>query len=322
MKKVFSVLSLLFALIGPAHAITPESGWWWNPNASGTGYSIEIQDNVLAVATYVFDASGAPTYYISAGAMGDDSTYSGTLNLYSGGQCIGCSYRAPAGAAAGTISIKFLSALNGTLTFNGGAPIPIQRFSYGINTAAPYAMLGEWAIIEGGKTYPVYYGDRIQFPTTFTSTSAGSAGTLIAAGSRSGNTGATAVAFQQAGGWYMMIDTSTSYYQFYSFSFTGLNAIEGTTWTFLKTSKLSGPGTPFIAFRSQSASFVKTGVGPGVKAQALAAQQSSQAMADNARRDGLRQLSSENAGPNSDAIVPVNVAKALATILEQQALQQ
>ena len=276
----------------------------------------------MAVATYVFDASGAPTYYISAGAMGNDSTYSGTLNLYSGGQCIGCSYRAPAGAAAGTISIKFSSALSGTLTINGGAPIPIQRFSYGINTAAPYAMLGEWAITEGGRTYPVYYGDRIQFSSIYTSTAAATIGKLYAAGSRSGSAGATAIAFQQDGVWYLLISSSTSYYQFYSFSFTGLNAIEGTTWTYLKTSQLSGSGTPFIAFRSQSASLVSTGVGPGAKAQALGAMQNGQAMADNARRDGLRQLSSENAGQSSQAIVPGNVASTLAAILEQQVPQQ
>ncbi len=322
MKKIFSALGLLFALIGPAHSITPESGWWWNPNASGTGYNIEIQDNVLAVATYVFDAAGAPTYYISAGAMGNDSTYSGTLNLYSGGQCIGCSYKSPAGAAAGTISIKFLSAQSGTMTLNGGTPIPIQRFSFGINTAAPYAMLGEWAIIEGGKSYPVYYGDRIQFSATFTSTTSGSIGTLFAGGNRSGSTGATAVAFQQDGVWYMLISTSTSYYQFYSFTFTGLNSIEGTTWTYLKTSTLSGPGTPFIAFRSQSASYVKTGVGPGVKAQALAATQNSQAIADNERRDALRHLSAENVAPHADATVPGNAARRMATVLEQQIPQQ
>jgi hypothetical protein len=322
MTKVFSILSLLFALMGPAHAITPESGWWWNPNASGTGYNIEIQDNMLAVATYVFDASGAPTYYISAGAMSNDSTYSGTLNLYTGGQCVGCAYKAPSGAAAGTITIKFSSAQQGTLTMNGGAPISIQRFGFGVNAAAPYAVMGEWAITEGGKSYPVYYGDRIQFSTTMTSTSADTLGMLVAVGSRSGSTGALAIAYEDKGKWYLLIGTSASYFQYYVFTFTGLNSIEGTTWVFPRTSSPSGAGSPFIAYRSQSASLVKTGVGPGAKAQELSPQQRSQALADSERRDEQRYLGSDRDGVNTDPAFSGNLARVMAVVRELQQVPQ
>lgn len=197
---------------------------------------------------------------------------------------------------------------------NGGAPIPIQRFGFGVNAAAPYAMMGEWAITEGGKSYPVYYGDRIQFSTIYTDTD----GTLFAMGNRSGNTGASAAVAQIKGVWYLVISTSSTYYQGYSFSFTGLNSIEGTTWVYPKTSSPSGAGSPFIAYRSQSASFVKTGAGPGAKAQEMSPQQRSQTLADNERRDEQRYLSSDRDSVNTDAVVPGNVLRAMATVLEQQ----
>lgn len=322
MSKVFTILSLLFALVGPAHAISPESGWWWNPNASGSGYNIEIQDNVLAVSAYVFDGSGAPTYYISAGAMSNDSTYSGSLNLFSGGQCIGCTYKAPTSVAAGTISIKFSTAQNGTLIINGGAAIPIQRFAYGVNTTSPYAVLGEWATTEGSTTYPIYFGERLQFSSTFTSTSDGR---LIAAGNRSGNTGATnmVVAYQGTDGvWSLLLDSSSNYYKFYRFTFSGLNSIEGTVWTYLKTSTPSGSGLPFIAFRSQSASLVKTGVGPGAKAQEFSVKQSQPTTTDTAHRDELQYLNPESAGVKTDSAVSDSEASAKRVIFELQRLPQ
>lgn len=321
MSKIITILSLLFAFVSPVHAISPESGWWWNPSASGSGYNIEIQDNVLAVSAYVFDTSGAPTYFISAGAMSNDSTYAGSLDSFSGGQCIGCAYKAPRSVTVGTISIKFSTAQSGTLTINGGVPIPIQRLAYGMSTTSPYPILGEWATTEGSRAYPIYFGERIQFPSTFTSSSDGR---VIAAGARSGTSGGsnTAVAYQGSDGvWNLLLDSSTSYYKYYRFTFSGLNSIEGTCWTYLKTSSPSEFGLPFIAFRSQSASLVKTGVGPGARAQALGVSQNQQATTDTSHRDQLQSFSPEDIRVNADAAASDSEANAKKIIFELQQFQ-
>jgi hypothetical protein len=52
-------LILMFAVLSVnAHAILPDGGWYWNPTESGRGFNIEIQNNVLFVAGFVYDAQG------------------------------------------------------------------------------------------------------------------------------------------------------------------------------------------------------------------------------------------------------------------------
>ena len=63
-------LSLVVALVAaPAQAYTPESGIWWNPAESGSGYVIEIQDNFMALGYYGGDAQGRATWWTSAGFL-------------------------------------------------------------------------------------------------------------------------------------------------------------------------------------------------------------------------------------------------------------
>lgn len=195
--------------------------------------------------------------------MSGDRSYSGSLDLVSGGQCIGCPYKAPTRTAVGGISINFSSPTKATLIINGGIPIPIERLAFGINTASPYAMMGEWVFVEGTSSFPVYFGDRIKFYSTMSAS-----GTLTATGNRSGSSSSIALSSLVSNDvWSLLIDSSSSYYKYYRYSFSGLNTIEGTSWTFLKSGSPSGSGLPFVAFRSQSASLVKNGIGPGVQAR-------------------------------------------------------
>ena len=240
--------------------IIPESGSWWNPSASGSGYNIEIQNNILTFTAYVYDAAGAPTFYISVGTLSGDRSYNGTLVRVSNGQCIGCAYRTPISANVGTVIIEFENATNARLILNGGSAIPIQRFAYGINLNAPYSMLGEWALVSGSAS-AVYAGDRVGFSSTQTLS-----GTLAAVGSRTGATDRVAVAYLDvaSGAIAVLVDSSSPNYDLYIFNFAGLSVIEGNYWTFLKTGAPTGTGNRFIGFRSKSASLVATGSGPGL----------------------------------------------------------
>ena len=68
MKRV-AALALVLASAFDAQAYTPASGFWLNPNESGTGIAIEIEDKTLFMAAYVFDAHGPSTWFTSSGNL-------------------------------------------------------------------------------------------------------------------------------------------------------------------------------------------------------------------------------------------------------------
>jgi len=111
------ILSALTTLVGPALADTgprvppcegcpvaverpyPRSGFWYDPQRSGTGFTIEMQQGVLSGAYYGFDETGARTWYIFSGALqpseqpGEYWAVETDLLEFSGGACIDCAHR-------------------------------------------------------------------------------------------------------------------------------------------------------------------------------------------------------------------------------------
>lgn len=116
------------ASIAPA-TIFPQPGMWGNPAESGRGFTIEVQGSNLVLIANVFDAQGNAQWFFSAGPYdAADGVYSGTLDGYTGGQCLGCAYHLPTytHAAAGVVRATFTSATKGTLYFNNGST-PIEK---------------------------------------------------------------------------------------------------------------------------------------------------------------------------------------------------
>lgn len=111
------ILTALTTLVGPALADTgprvppcegcpvaverpyPRSGFWYDPQRSGTGFTIEMQQGVLSGAYYGFDETGARTWYIFSGALqpseqpGEYWAVETDLLEFSGGACIDCAHR-------------------------------------------------------------------------------------------------------------------------------------------------------------------------------------------------------------------------------------
>lgn len=119
-------------------AITPQTGWWYNPNESGRGFSIEVSGNNLFMAGYLYAPNtGQATWFSSGGSMSSSSTYQGAMQTYGNGQTLTGSYVAPIPTAnIGTITLNFSDATHGVLTWPGGS-IPIERFNIvanGVNT--------------------------------------------------------------------------------------------------------------------------------------------------------------------------------------------
>lgn len=258
MLKVTRRLSLAIGLTFwmQAWAIMPESGWWWN-GMSGSGFNIETQDNLLFFAAFGYDTAGQPVWYFAGGPMTSDRDFSAMLYRTSGGSCVGCEYAAPTVTEVGEMTLSFTSSQTANLTLLG-TTVPATRFNFWLNDRVPDALLGEWSMVTGDPVYPVYFADRISF------SSKNAAGDALY-GYRTGATGRAAVAMYSVsdGSWGILIDTSTSYYTFYSFVTTGFNRLEGRAWTYLKTQTLSGSGIFFLGHRTKSYHYVLNGTGPG-----------------------------------------------------------
>lgn len=265
MKRSLRLISFfLFCLSSWAScsAAMPESGWWWNAAEGGRGYSIEIQDNQLYFASYTYDSNRQPIWYYSFGTLTGDSAYSGRVLRVTDGPCFGCAQGNPISVDVGAISIQF-SGNNANLNILG-VNTKIKRFDFtsqSDNSIAPNACYGEWAGVIGTTAYPVYFGERLVYNNPYSS-----GGTNYLSGYRSGSSAnASLCSFDAASGsWSIILDSSTSYWQFIRFQFTGFNRMEGTTWTYLKGASPTGAGLPWIAFRTSAKSYVQGRGGPSV----------------------------------------------------------
>lgn len=163
----FALAMLAMSLVARgAAAFTPESGLWWNPAEDGRGYTIEIQDNVLVILVYGYDTNGTSAFFLGAGSMVGNSSWSATLDGYTNGQCLTCVYQGRPTAlvgAGGAASIIFDTETRARLTL-GGRVIPIERHNFGLGNNTE-KMLGEWQVVLDLSTrgtafqaYP-FYGD-------------------------------------------------------------------------------------------------------------------------------------------------------------------
>lgn len=166
----------------PASAYTPESGIWWNPQASGSGVVIELQDDVMVVAPYVGDQNGDAIWYTAVGVLGVNAQgqpqFSAPLDLTEGSQCVGCAYTGlpqVVPGAGGTVTIRFdlNDETHAWLRYGNGPEVSIERFEFYTrrpeDASAPVditKMLGEWQWVldmsEDNEDYP-FFGDVTVF---------------------------------------------------------------------------------------------------------------------------------------------------------------
>jgi hypothetical protein len=305
-KLATKIAALVCALIGSGmvHAILPENGWYWNPNESGRGYQIEIQNNVLFMSTFIYDASGNPIWVVGGGPMTSDHEWSAGGIRATGGQCLGCPYVVPTVVPFGQMSLNFTSSTTATATING-TQIPLQRESFGYDfndVATP--LLGEWAFVSGNPSFPIYDGERITLGTLHDA-----ADGRYAQGNRTGQTGANNLAIgyfdPSTKLWGILLDSSTSYYQFFVFNFAGFERLEGIEFLYQKTST-PGAGVVTIGHRIKSAVAAAGGNGPGVmkSAKALAA------------ADAINEAKAVAVGAANSTTIATPEVQALATMLQ------
>ncbi|MBI1890295.1 MAG: hypothetical protein HYS18_06610 [Burkholderiales bacterium] len=159
---LFVCSSIFFLSIsGGAYAVTPQSGWWWNPAEGGRGFTIEAQNGNIFFAAYLYDASGRATWYAAGPAAMSGSTFTAPLRTYLNGQTLTGAYRAPSGTVDnGNVSITFSDDSHGTLSWAGGT-VPIQRYDIVTNGASVTAPAGTpqagwwWNPAEGGRGFSI-----------------------------------------------------------------------------------------------------------------------------------------------------------------------
>ena len=108
--------------------LKPYSGWWWNPAESGSGYSVELQGTNLFIVGFMYDATGQPVWYYSAGPMTSENTYSGPVLQFANGQTLTGSYKPPGTpTTVATVDITFSRPDRATLKFSGLSSTNAQR---------------------------------------------------------------------------------------------------------------------------------------------------------------------------------------------------
>jgi|GEM_PF-1328918 len=117
----------------PITGFTPESGWWWNPTEGGRGFAIEIQNNSMFMASFLYDDAGNPVWNVSTGPMASPNQFVGDWLQYANGQSLTGSYKSPqvVNAKAGQVRVNFSDSTHATMTLPNGRIIPLERFTIG-----------------------------------------------------------------------------------------------------------------------------------------------------------------------------------------------
>lgn len=98
------------------------NGWWWNPDESGRGYSIEVQGDTLVMAAFMYDVAGKPVWYLSYGPLTTAGHYEGVWSEFRSGQTMGGAYREPTESTFGSVTINWTSADEATLVLSDETP--------------------------------------------------------------------------------------------------------------------------------------------------------------------------------------------------------
>ncbi len=272
MKKTLVLIFSLMTL--PAWAFTPESGWWWNPDEPGTGFAIEIQDDKVFAAFYVYDDLGNPIWYTAVGDIQGNSYFDNDRDYTFGGTCIDCSYTTPTTLIGdgGPVTIDFLTETTATIQF-GGSVKHIERYNFFLGDELE-KMRGEWQVVydvsEFTNNFP-FIADVLIFRQTEVFQ-----GDYLVTGCRSEST-----SFNTCTNYALNNNDMAAYYDTdfdelvvvvrddddYYLAFylkTGLDQFDGEAYSYLVGSSpnFNENGFPVRGFRSASYTFVATGTGP------------------------------------------------------------
>ncbi|HMA09403.1 MAG TPA: lipase family protein, partial [Ramlibacter sp.] len=188
----------------------PETGVWWNPAQSVRGYVIERQGNAVWMASFMYESSGAPVWYLSFLTLQRDGSYAGAMTRYSGGQTLDSAYRPPTGSTqVATVTLRAQTARAATLVIqpSDGSPAitnPIERFAFSAPAFAPSAATFEsgfwWNDAETGRFFFVEVQGSLAVLISYMYDASGQPVWYLSAGFITNTGGTAAPATQTFGG--------------------------------------------------------------------------------------------------------------------------
>ena len=241
------VATLWFA--GSATALVPETGLWGGVGEDGRGLSIEIQDDNMFVTYYGYESDGVRSAFYTS--LGKYNPATGVMIGYfaaaRNGQCYGCPPRSPQLTDLGQVRFEFTTRVKGRMFLPGVAqPINIDRSVLrGSSIDLRDELYGTWNETHGD--FGVYFGDVLWFRLPYDSATStnGFSGTRL--GTNRPLLGGS-IADTGLGTILVLIDSSTSYYTAIAFT-PSIDHWIGRSWTYLKTSSVSGAGLPSFGNR-------------------------------------------------------------------------
>jgi len=181
-KLLFAFIAYL-VMASSSLAAAPENGWWWNPSESGSGYAIERQGNSIFMAAFLYETSGAATWYATLLTLQPDGSYKGDMTRYVGGKSLLGPYKpAIPTTIVATATASFPKPDTGAMTIafpNGAAnrTIPISRFAFGSPSFEPskgsFQSGWWWNDLESGTGYFIEVQGSNAFIASFMYDSAG-----------------------------------------------------------------------------------------------------------------------------------------------------
>ena len=94
-----------------------KNGWWYDPDAIGTGISVEIQKDTLFLGWYAYDDQGNPVWLTSYGSLDQQGDFNGTLYEWKGWYLTG-PYCPPSPSEAGYIVMDFTADNSTNVSWN------------------------------------------------------------------------------------------------------------------------------------------------------------------------------------------------------------
>jgi hypothetical protein len=123
----------------------PANGLWYNPEQSGSGYSIEVQNGRVYGIYYGYDTEKKPTWLTFSGDLipSDDPeimwTIDSNLDQFEGGNCLNCDYNFPTQTDfESTIHIDFKHKNYASMSVNGGEVQNLIPLVYGFPSNADF----------------------------------------------------------------------------------------------------------------------------------------------------------------------------------------
>lgn len=126
---------LALSVLDPGNQATSEyTGWYYDPEHPGTGFSMEIQGDILFLVWYAYASDGDPVWY-AAWASQEAGLYAGDLRSYTGSgleeEWTGASY-----STVGEITISFSDTDNALITWTLDGP-PTRNGSVSVEKYMP-----------------------------------------------------------------------------------------------------------------------------------------------------------------------------------------